>query len=284
MSFKTGRFSKKEDDFLMHNHNSMTDKQLAEALGRNVKSVTNRREKLGLKTSRNKPKLTEKYRESYVAGLDNTERKKFFEKEVKSSEQYRSIFDALDEHEHKYYVEKYVDFMSDSTIETMTAMEKDALHQLILSELRIVRHFREEKAYNDKIKDWDPAHGKPPTPISRAKEIRECQEVVIKMQASLMVERKQRLKDQSDQSITFTSLIKEMKDPRNRNRLGIEATMLKVIAEKTYNDKVKSKNIVSGRDKQYDLSKNFRGGIVPDLPKDFLPKVKNEDERTTNNR
>lgn len=274
MNFKTGRFSKEEDDFLMHNHSTMTDKQLAEALGRTVKSVTNRRDKLGLTTNRNKPKLTKNYREAYVASLDDKDRKKFFEKEVQSSEQYRSMFDALDEHEHKYYVEKYVDFMSDPTIETMTAMEKDALHQLILSELRIVRHFREEKAYNDKIKDWDPANGKPPPPISRAKEVRECQEVVIKMQTSLMVERKQRLKDLSDQSITFTSLIKEMKDPRNRNRFGIEATMLKVIAEKTYNDKVKSKNIISGKNKTFDLSVNFREGKIPDLPDNFLPKVK----------
>lgn len=276
MSFKTGRFGKKEDDFLMHNHNTMTDKKLAEALGRTVKSVTNRRDKLGLKTSRNKPKLTEKYREAYVASLDDKGRKAFFKKEVTTSEQYRSIFDALDEHEHKYYVEKYIDFMSDPTIETMTAMEKDALHQLILSELRIVRHFREEKAYNDKIKDWNPTNGKPPHPISRAKEIRECQEVVIKMQASLMVERKQRLKDQSDQSMTFTNLIKEMKDPQNRNRLGIEAAMLKVIAEKTYNDKVDNKNIQSGRNQKFDLSRNFREGKIPELPDEFMPKVGTE--------
>jgi hypothetical protein len=277
MSFKTGRFSKSEDDFLVHNHSSMTDKQLAQALGRTVKSVTNRRDKLDLKTSRSKPKLTEKHREAYVATLDKTERKKFFEKEVKSSEQYRSIFDALADHEHKYYVEKYVDFMSDPTIETMTAMEKDALHQLILSELRIVRHFREEKAYNDKIEDWNPANGKPPTPISRAKEIRECQEVVIKMQASLMVERKQRLKDQSDQSMTFTNLIKEMKNPQNRARLGAEATMLKVIAEKTYNDKIDTGNIVSGKNEKFDISKNFRKDQMPELPKSFLPKVKKDE-------
>ncbi len=277
MSFKTGKFSKSEDDFLVNNHSTMTDKQLAEALGRKVKAVSNRREKLELKTSRTKPKLTEKYREAYVATLDKAERKKFFSKEVKTSEQFRAMYDALEDYEHKYYVEKYVDFMSDPTIETMTAMEKDALHQLILSELRIVRHFREEKVYNDKIKEWDPAQGKPPTPISRAKEIRECQEVVIKMQTSLMVERKQRLKDQSDQSMTFTNLIKEMKNPQNRARLGIEATMLKVIAEKTYNDKVDKGNILSGKNKKFDVSRNFREGQMPELPKSFLPKVKSDE-------
>lgn len=273
----TGRFSKKEDDFITNNHSAMTDGAIGEALNRTTKSVTNRRNKLGLSTKRNKPKLTEKHRDAYVATLDDDDRKKFFEKEIRGSARYRSITHALSSDEQSYYIEKYVDFMMDPTIETMTAMEKDALHQMLLAEVRINRHMAEEKEWKDMCDNWDVANGKPPAPISRAKEIRECQEVILKCQASLNVERKQRLKNQSDQSITFTNLIKEMKNPQTRHRMGLEATMLKVITERYYNSHL-DKNIFSGNGKKFDMTKNFRDGDVPEMPTEFLPAVKPEDE------
>lgn len=269
-----GTFSSSEEDFIRNNHSTMTDKAIGEALNRDPKSVTNKRTKLGLNTKRNKPKLTAKYRDAYIATMDEPERKKFHEKEVISSARYRAIQGSLTQDECSYYVEKYIDFMLDPTIETMTAMEKDALHQLLLSEIRISRHMKEEKTYNDMIENWDIGeHGKPPAPISRAKEIRECQEVILKCQTSLNVERKQRLKNQTDQSITFTNLIKEMKNPQTRHRLGLEATMLKVVAEQFYNSHI-GKNIFSGHGKKFDISKNFRDGNKPDLPDEFLPSVK----------
>lgn len=277
----TGRFTKSEDNFIKNNHHLMTDKAIADALNRNPKSVTNRRNKLKLNTKRNKTKLTKKHREAYVASLDDDDRRKFFEKEIRSSARFRSASRSLLDHEQAYYIEKYVDFMLDPTIETMTAMEKDALHQLLLTEVRINRYMAEEKEWKDMVDGWDyKAHGKPPAPISRAKEIRECQEVILKCQQSLNVERKQRLKNQSDQSISFTNLIKEMKNPQIRYKMGAEATMLKIIAEHYYNTKL-GKNIFSGHDRSFDVDRNFRDGKAPDLPDDFLPPV--EDEKSNNN-
>jgi hypothetical protein len=272
-----GRFSSEEDDFIRNNHNSMNDKAIAAALNRDVRSVTNRRGKLGIQTRRNKPKITEEHRDAFLATLDEKDRRKFFEKEVRASARFRAVCDSLTVQEQNYYIEKYTDFMLDPTIETMTAMEKDALHQLLLAEMRINRHMAEEKEWLNLIKDWDTSNGKPPAAISRAKEIRECQEVILKCQASLNVERKQRLKNQRDQSITFTNLIKEMKNPQTRYKMGVEATMLKVIAEQYYNGKL-GKNIFSGNERSFDMSKNFREGAVPDLPEDFMAAVKNEEE------
>jgi hypothetical protein len=276
MALKRGRFSATEDNFIRNNHETMTDKEIGQKLNRDETSVTNRRTRLGLSNSRSKPRLSKKNREAYVAQLDDTERKKFFEKEIVASSRYKSVQSSFNDEEKKYYVEKYVEFMMDPTIETMTAMEKDTLHNAILAEVQIQRYLEEEKMHKDLVKKMfqsgkisDPA--KLPM-FSRAREIKDCQEVIMKCQSSLMVERKQRLKDQSDQSVTFTNLIKELKDPRNRYRLGAEAAMLKVIAEKTYNARL-GKNIVSGGGRSFDLSKNFRKGEVPELPDDFLPSV-----------
>ena len=278
----TGRFSDSEKEFIRNNHETMTDKAIGEALNRDPKSVTNRRSKLKLGTKRNKPKLTKKHRESYVASLDEQDKQKFHEKEIISSARFRSIQPSLSDSEQAYYIEAYIEFMLDPTIETMTAMEKDALHQMLISEMRIVRHMAEEKKYNDMISGWEIKNGKPPVPISRAKEIRECQEVLMKCQASLNVERKQRLKNQTDQSITFTNLIKEMKNPQIRHRMAIEATMLKVVAERFYNSHLGT-NIRSGKDEDFDLSKNFRDGNTPSLPKDFLPPVQQKESDSPSN-
>jgi hypothetical protein len=254
----------------------MSDKEIGQRLNRDETSINNRRRRLGLVNSRSKPRLSKKSREAYVAQLDDDERRKFFEKEIVKSSRYKSIQASFSDEEKKYYVEKYVEFMMDPTIETMTAMEKDTLHNMILAEVQIQRYLEEEKMHKDLVKKLY-ASGKISDPakipaFSRAREIKDCQEVIMKCQSSLMVERKQRLKDQSDQSVTFTNLIKELKDPRNRYRLGAEAAMLKVIAEKTYNARV-GKNIVSGGGQSFDLSKNFRSGEVPELPDDFLPSV-----------
>jgi len=276
-----GRFTEAEENFIRNNHEKMIDKAIGEALNRSEKSITNKRDKMNLVTKRNKPKLTKKYRESYIATLDDNDRKRFHEKEIIASAMYRAIQGSLEPHEQDYYIEKYVGFMMDPTIETMTAMEKDALHQLLISELRIIRHMKEEKAYNTLISSWQ-GQGKPPAPISRAKEIRECQEVILKCQVSLNVERKQRLKNQTDQSISFTSMIKEMKNPQTRYILGIEATMLKVITERTYNTSL-GKHIFSGHGRKFDLSQNFRDGKIPELPEDFLPQVRPKNESTDDN-
>jgi hypothetical protein len=269
---KKGRFTDAEDKFIRDNHEKMTDKEISEALGRNQKSVTNRRTKIGLQTKRNKPKLTTKHRESYLASLDDNERKKFFEKEIMSSARLRHIMGSLDTGEIDYYIEKYIDFMMDPTVETMTAMEKDALHQMLVAEIRINRHMKDERRDREMVE----AKNLERPPISRAKEIRECQEVILKCQTSLNVERRQRLKNQSDQSITFTNLIKEMKDPGIRHRMGLEATMLKVIREKFYNSHLGT-NIKSGKDKGFDISRNFRDGKTPEnISDEFLPRVKDE--------
>lgn len=275
--FVSGRFTKSEDQHLHDNYKTKSHADMARALGRDPKSVTNRLNKLGLKSGNKKPKLTAKNnREAYVATLTDTDRKKFFEKEIVASSRYRACQDAMNNNERRYYVEKYVEFMMDPTIETMTSMEKGILHAMILAEIQIQRYMKEEKESKDnvdKLVSQGNIHNPGAIiPVSRAREIKDAQEIIMKCQASLMVERKQRLKDQSDQSVTFTNLIKEMKDPRNRFRLGAEAAMLKVITEQTYNSKL-GNNILSGSGRKFDMSKNFRGSDVPELPEEFLPPV-----------
>lgn len=261
-------FSKKDVEFVRGNYRTMTDEQIGQVLKRSAQTIRNFRSRHGLITVQGDKKSQGNINKiPPTSAMEPNERKAHFTKEVKASAVFKALTNTLDSSEQEYYVEKYTNFMSDPTIETMTSMEKDALHQLIINEIRINRYMKEEKD------DRDLAKKDGRIPISRSREIRDCEEIIMKCHTSLNVERKQRLKDQSDQSITFTNLIKDLKNPTIRNIAGKEAAMLKYMGESFYNDRL-SKNIISGQNTPYDISKDFKGNVVPDgLSSNFIMTV-----------
>lgn len=258
------RYTPAEDEYIRKNFHSLSYKQMAQNLNRTPTSVVERCRDLGMpkKVTGKKTAIKKvnpvKSRESYISSLTDDERREFFRKELRTSPLYKSTQAVLDPEELDLYVAKYVEFMMDPTIETMTSMEKDALHDLTLAQIRIFRHLKEERESSLKG-----------NPISRAKEIQACQDVIARAQESLNVQRKQRLKDKNDQATTFTSVIKELKDPNIRRQVGIEATMFKFIAEKYYNDHVGS-NIIAGKEEKFNTGMLFTGGVEPSgLKSDF---------------
>lgn len=263
----TRPFTEAEDKFIIENFRTMKDKDMGVTLGRSAASIACRRARLKLPGKNIKKAASKPETARFLASVDDTERKAFFEREVRNSASFKALHRSLEQDELEHYVEKYVSFMMDPTIETMTTMEKDALHQLLINEIRINRFLEEEKI------DKALAQQQQRAPISRAREIRECQEVIMKAQRSLNVEREQRLKDQNDQALTFTNLIRDLKNPLTRQRVGVEAVVLKFIAEQTYNDNLGS-HIISGKEEKFNTKSLFRKGQEPEqLRSDFLPTV-----------
>jgi hypothetical protein len=267
-----GRYTEKERTFIAENYMKMTDREIAAALNRDVKSVSNQRTKMNLASPKRKKRVTKGSREAYVSTMGDEERKKFFGKEVKASASYKALLNALESEHLEFYVEKYVDFMMDPTIETMTAAEKDSLHTMILAEIKINQYLAAEKKSKDTV-------AADQVPISKGKEIREMQEVILKCQQNLGVERRMRLKNQSDQAITFSNLVKDLKNPAIRLRAGNEAIMLKFIGEGWFNEHLGT-NIISGKDKKFDISRNFKPGRMPEkIDADFTPTLKDQREK-----
>ena len=250
------RYTPAEDEYLKKHHDLETNKQSAIALNRSTTSIVERKRELKFppkKTGQGRMKAVSptKSRETYISSLTDKERKDYYEKELKGSPLYKSTQSVLSKEELELYIAKYIEFMMDPTIETMTSMEKDALHDLTLAQIRIFRHLQEERTASVSNQ-----------PISRAKEIQACQDVIARAQDSLNVQRKQRLKDKNDQAVTFTSVIKELKDPNVRRRAGIESTMFKFIAEKFYNDHM-GYNIVAGKNEKFNTGMLFIDGVEP---------------------
>lgn len=259
-----GSFTKEEDDFIKDNLMKMTVPEIAKQLNRSYKSVANRRARLGLSNKRISKVVNTSDRSSVLYNMSENEKRNFLLDELHRSSTYKQTKEVLTNKELQYYEEKYVDFMMDPTIETMTSMEKDALHQMSMSQIRIFRYMEEER--QSRI-DYDNfakrnGNGDPPRIISRSREIKECEEIVQKCQEGLKVQRKQRLDNKSDQAVTFSAIIKELKDPNTRREAGYEAVMLKFIAEQSYNNLLR-KNIKSGSDLTFNIGANFKNGTKP---------------------
>jgi hypothetical protein len=248
-----GRFSVEEEEFIRQNYMFMTDAEIARQLGRKTKAIANKRERLGLNNKREmKKKPSRRHRVALLSSLDESEKEKFYLSELRKSPWYKHVKSVLNPSEFKFYEDKYVNFMLDPTIETMTVAERDALHQMTIAQIRSLRFMREEQQARLKGDDK----------FNRAREISECDTVVQKCQESLNTQRKQRLKNQGDQAINLTQMIKELKDPAIRREVGYQAAMFKYMGEKDYNDHLGS-NILSGQDEEFDLSIIFKDGVVP---------------------
>ncbi|MBU1067379.1 hypothetical protein KKE60_06300 [Patescibacteria group bacterium] len=255
-----GRFSRKEDDFIRQNYQHLSDKDLAASLNREVRSITNRRVKLDLIHDKQENGQIKQYQERYRRSLTEEEKRASYTKELKRSALYRETKKVVNKSELIFYEEQLINFLMDPTIETMTVPERDALHEMTIAQIIIFRLLAAEKAeYETGNRSY-----------SKAKEIEAQESVIQSCRRSLNVERQQRMKNKSDSAMSFANVIKELRDPNLRRQIGMEAAMLKYIAEKKYNTML-SKTMTSGQSELYDLSLLFRDGKVPDeLPGEFL--------------
>jgi len=255
---KKGRFTDDEAALVEQNYLIMSDQQMADILGRDKTAIVNFRRRKGLdkkgKASVAEGLDSEKAREGFIASLPEEDKKKELLANLRATSAFINVKKSLETSEIQFYEDRYVEFMMDPTIETMTATEKDALHRKTLAEIRMHRFMEDEKDFRETGQ-----------PNNRSREIAECQDAIYKCEKSLNVTREQRLKDGQDQSINFTSIVKELQNPRNRQELGYEAAMFRWMQQAAFNDNI-NVTIISGDDTPYDLSENF---VNPEDSKNF---------------
>jgi len=268
---KKGKFSDDEKAYVKQNYLIMSDQQMADVLDRDKVAIINFRRRNALdkqgKAAVAKGLDADKAREELISAMPEEDKKKALLSGLRATSAFSSVKSSLEKSEVQFYEDRYVEFMMDPTIETMTATEKDALHRKTLAEIRMHRFLEDENVFRQTGQ-----------PNNRSREIAECQDAIYKCEKSLNVTREQRLKDGQDQSINFTSIIKELNNPRVRQELGYEAAMFKWMQEISFNENL-NKTIISGDDAEYDVRANF---VNPDdadeFNSDFLGKKEKEDE------
>ncbi len=275
---KRGKWSQDDKNFLSANYLLLTDQQIANRLDRTRASVTKTRERMKLtKATEPKKDIEGQYRGSYISGLSQGDKESFLLAELKRTAQFKQTKAVLQKHEIEFYQERYMDFMMDPTIETMTSAEKDTLHRKTLAEVRLLRFMAEEKRaldsfnaieLNKKLTDQEKEEQRKWI-ANKSKEIGDCNSVIKECEKSLNVTREQRLKNSSDQAVNFTTLIKDLQNPTIRSEVGNEAAMFRWMTRKDYNEKI-GKRIHSGKNDKYDTNLEFKSGVEPSgLSNDF---------------
>lgn len=246
---KKGRFTEEEKAVIKQNYLMMSDAQIAEILNRDKTAVINFRRRHGLdkngKSSVSQGFDKEAAREQFVSALPEEDKKKELLAGLKATAQYRTIVQSLAKTEIQFYEDRFLDFMMDPTIETMTATEKDALHRKTICEIRVHRFLEEEKEYREQGQ-----------PQNKAREIKDLNDQIFQCEKSLNVTREQRLKDGQDQSVNFTSIVKELQNPRLKQEVGYEAAMFKWMQRAAFNDEL-GNTIEAGDETPYDLTEDF---------------------------
>lgn len=280
---KSGDWDESERNFLHANYLLMTDSEIARKLGRTKRAVQKARERLGLmKTKEVQPEVEDRFRSSYVSNLSDSDKRDFLLAELRRTSQYKKTKAVLSRDELSFYEERYVEFMLDPTIETMTSPEKDTLHRKTLTEIRLFRFMEDERRLREMVEDFDDEDDDDPDArdeqeknlkylSDRSRQIQDCQQVIKECEKSLNVTRADRLKNSSDQAINFTSIVKDLQNPTIRKAAGGEAAMFRWMARRHYNDHLGT-NVISGRDERYDLDQEFKDGEEPDdLSSEFIP-------------
>jgi len=246
---KKGRFTDEEKVFVKQNYLMMSDAQMALILDRDKTAIVNFRRRQGL-DKQGKSAIAENFdqesaREQFVSALPEEDKKKELLNGLRATAQYRTIIQSLNKTEAQFYEDRFLDFMMDPTIETMTATEKDALHRKTICEIRVHRFLEEEKEYREQGQ-----------PQNKAREIKDLNDQIFQCEKSLNVTREQRLKDGQDQSINFTSIVKELQNPRLKQQIGYEAAMFKWMQRAAFNDEM-GRTINAGDETKFDLSEDF---------------------------
>lgn len=279
----SGSWNEKDRNFLIANYLRMTDNEIARKIGRTIRSVAKMRERLGLlKTKESKVQVEDRFKSSYVANLSEPDRRDFLLAELRRTSQYKKTKKVLTKDEVVFYEERYVEFMTDPTVETMTSAEKDTLHRKTLTEIRLFRFMEDERRMREMIGEVDEdeevgddnfeeCERRVKYLADRSRQIQDCQTVIKECEKSLNVTREQRLKNSSDQAVNFTSIVKDLQNPTVRLEVGYESAMFRWMSRRHYNDKL-GENIVSGRDEKYDLDEEFKNAMEPEgLSSDFIP-------------
>ncbi|MCK5610131.1 hypothetical protein KAR91_50120 [Candidatus Pacearchaeota archaeon] len=279
---KKGTWSDEEKNLLITNYLLLTDEEMAKRLGRTRTSVSKMRTRMKLsKTDEPAPDIKGQHRGSYVSALSEGDKRTFLMAEMRRTAQYKQTKGILRTDEMEFYEERYIEFMMDPTIETMTSAEKDTLHRKTLTEIRLHRFLQEEKRAIDEFADFDgeddddnEREERRKYIANKSREIDSCNQVIKECEKSLNVTREQRLKNSNDQAVNFTTLIKDMQNPALRAEIGYEAAMFRWMARKDANEKT-GEHILSGRDEQYSLGKEFKSGVEPEgVSNDFTGEEK----------
>ncbi len=244
---KKGRWEKWEEEYVLKNYENTTDEDLATYLNRTKTAVMEKRRALGLKKNVKKEDQTVESVQAIVdkhraiqdavplADMEELQERQAYLSDLINAPMWRECVEMFDEKEQKLYQTQYVETMMN--LETVTGVEKNTIHIMLCSLIRLNRYQKMEKELH--------AMGVGAEKLSLHREIKDTHDIYTKAQTELNVSRRQRIKEEGDQRLNLIELIKEVDAKDAREKLGREADALKHI-ERLEGKRLKDKGFVRG--------------------------------------
>ena len=232
-----GRWQPWEEQWLKQHWKKTTDKDIAEKLGRDEKSVARKRKSMGFIKANGRPTNNSKVEATLdeptpysLSKLNREERLKYYRASFKTHWRYKLIKKILLDDELEYYEHKYIEHID---INDITLIEEDLLHNMIMCDIQIIRI---QKQLRDAIQSFndDDDDDKRPPPQYLYKDLNEAEQRLIKYQEKLNLTRQQRMKDNREEDITISTIVKELLDKKNKrdaDRLAGELDFFKRTAK-----------------------------------------------------
>lgn len=237
------RWTSDELEFLRNSYLNMTDAEIALKIGKDEKSITNKRTRMGFfknLAAAHEDKLTSVYT------ITDEQKKNIAVKNFRESRWYKNAEEILLKtdsfSELQTYEDKWVGFITNS--DELTPTEQESLHIMILMSIRVDRYHRLEKM--SLVRALEQTN--PDLRRDFQKEIRECAEQFAVMQKNLHATREQRIKEQGQKTLSFLTLLREMTEREKESRISREAAALEYNASMQEKDYIKKGYLITAEE------------------------------------
>lgn len=245
---KRSHFAAWEDELIKQNWQTMTDEELAKKIDRETLAVAKRRKRLGLSKANGRPNnITRKDAilanpsEYSLAALSKEDRIQFYKTQFESNFRYEYLKKILNTTELEYYKRKYIEFLD--SIDTITLQEEDLLHNMIMTEINMLRVQVQIKDAMDQYNDDDDEDKRPP-PQYLYKDLSEMEKRYVDYQEKLNLTREQRLKSTREEKINISTIVRGLLDRKSREESGKTAGIMSYFSTKARDDMNKMKYLL----------------------------------------
>jgi len=247
---RKNHFKAWEDETVKDNWQTKTDVEIGKMVGRTADAIQLRRKALGLKKKSGRPsKATRKKAiftnptEYNLSQLSKDDRLNFYKTKFTQNKRYPALQRTLMGDELNYYKAKYIETID--SLESISLQEEDLLHQMIMNEIHITRMRIQIKEQLEQYYDEDDDDKGPPAQWLY-KDLSDAEGRYVKYQEKLKLTREQRLKTDSEEKITITSLVRAFLEAKNRKKSGDMAGQMDYFSTRCKSEMTKMQFLLGG--------------------------------------
>jgi hypothetical protein len=246
---RKAHFAAWEDALIREHWATMTDEELAKKIQREPLAVAKRRKRLGLSKPNGRPQNTTRKdavfanpTEYSLAALSKEDRIQFYKSKFEENFRYSNLLKILTTDELDYYKRKYIEFLD--AIDTITLQEEDLLHNMIMTEIQMLRVQIQIKDAMDQYNDTDEEGDKRPPQQYLYKDLNEMEKRYVDYQEKLNLTREQRLKAHREEKVNISTIVRGLMDRKTKEEAGRTAGVMAFYAGKAKQDMDKMKYLL----------------------------------------